>query len=303
LQTALKLGMKAFDTAPWYGAGFSEDYFGEVLGDHPEVEISTKAGRVIKRKEVCDVNDDNVAFNIEDFFKLDGTSRGRVPVHDYSAAGIRRSSEDSVMRLKGHRIKCLRLHDAESPEYYYTATQKGAAVDELVKIKQDGLVDEISLGMNDASYILKFIRKYPVGTFDNIMLAGCWNLVDQSGYEVLQECQKRNIKVVQAGVFGSGLLWGSTHLRYDKAPKEAIDKVRRWEKLCKKHNVSLPAVAINFTYLPEIVEYVCVGCKKPRYVETNVALLKETIPVQLWTDAKKEGLLADWIPVPKVSSL
>lgn len=222
-----------------------------------------------------------------------------MPVHDYTGPGIRRSFEDSVMRLKGHKIKCLRLHDAESPEYFYTATQKDAAVDELVKIKREGHVDEISLGMNDASYILKFLQKYPKGTFDNIMLAGCWNLVDQSGYEVLKECQRKNVKVVQAGVFGSGLLWGSTRLRYSEAPPEAIEKVKRWEQLCAKHGVSLPAVAITFTYLPEVVEYVCVGCKKPRYVETNVALCKERIPVQLWSDAKKEGLLPDWVPVPQ----
>lgn len=68
LQKAVDLGIKAFDTAPWYGAGFSEDYFGEVLGKLKDVEISTKAGRVIKRKEVCDPNDKDVCFEIEDFF-------------------------------------------------------------------------------------------------------------------------------------------------------------------------------------------------------------------------------------------
>jgi D-threo-aldose 1-dehydrogenase len=35
----------------------------------------------------------------------------------------------------------------------------------------------------------------PVGTFDSVMMAGSWNLLDQDGLLVLLECQRRGVKV------------------------------------------------------------------------------------------------------------
>jgi hypothetical protein len=42
----------------------------------------------------------------------------------------------------------------------------------LITLKEKKEISEISIGMNSPSYILSLLRHYPIGTFDNIMMAG-----------------------------------------------------------------------------------------------------------------------------------
>ena len=71
--------------------------------------------------------------------------------------------------------------------------------------------------MNDAAYVLRMLAN-PPGTFDSVMMAGAWNLLDQDGYDVLLECQERGVRVHNAGVFASGLLVGGSHYKYGPLP-------------------------------------------------------------------------------------
>merc|ERR1712176_1487707 len=79
------------------------------------------------------------------------------------------------------------------------ATEKGG-IEAMLQLRAEGKINEVSLGMNSSEYLLKYIRKYPTGTFDTIMMAGCFNLIDQDGLELLQECQARGIRVTNVGI-------------------------------------------------------------------------------------------------------
>ena len=50
LNKALELGIRYYDTAPWYGRGLSEHHLGSLLRQHERKKyfISTKVGRVYK---------------------------------------------------------------------------------------------------------------------------------------------------------------------------------------------------------------------------------------------------------------
>jgi len=50
------------------------------------------------------------------------------------------------------------------------------------------------------------------------------NLLDISGYNLLRECQMHGISVLNASIFGSGLLWGGdkARLSFIVAPKNII---------------------------------------------------------------------------------
>ena len=124
------------------------------------------------------------------------------------------------------------------------------------------------------------------------MMAGAWTLMDQSGYKVLLECEKQGIKVHQAGIFGGGLLWGLEYFKYETATQDTLDIVKAWEQLCQKYNVSLPAVAMTFSFLPSCVEYLCIGAQQPEHVQKNVDLCQERVPDQIWDDAQAQGLLS-----------
>lgn len=54
---------------------------------------------------------------------------------DYSGEGTRESFRQSLERMKGLKISCLRLHDAENEEFFAEATAEGCAVDTLIAMR------------------------------------------------------------------------------------------------------------------------------------------------------------------------
>lgn len=291
-------GVTYVDTAPWYGAGLSEERVGNYFATKgaDNVLFSTKCGRIIKPVDAVSMEDENVEKGYFDGFKTE-KYHSNVPYTDYTGDGIRESFRQSCERMKVDKIHCLRLHDAENPKRWEEATEKGG-IEAMLQLRAEGKINEVSLGMNSSEYLLKYIRKYPTGTFDTIMMAGCFNLIDQDGLELLQECQARGIKVTNVGIFASGALWGSTHYKYDGIPPEVADKIKGWKALCEKYNLLLPQVAMNFALLPDIVDMVAFGCKTPDKVKTNIDLLGKEVPTELWKEAKESGLIAPGVPIP-----
>jgi len=297
---ALELGIRYFDTAPWYGAGLSETRLGKALHGRTDVSISTKCGRIIKPlKEITldDKVEKGYAGSDGGQFFTDKFHMNR-PCWDYTDNGTLESLRQSCERLGVDHIHSLRLHDAEDEERFAQATSPGGACDTMIRLKKEGKVKEISLGMNKHDYILRYLQKYP-GEFDSVMLAGCFNLIDNDSYELLVECQKQGVSVTNVGVFASGLLWGGSHYKYDNAiPNVVKDKVAKWSALALKHNLSLPLVALNFAFLPKVVEMVAFGANRADQVDANLALLDKVVPVELWAEAKELGLIHESIPIP-----
>merc|ERR1711865_361874 len=178
------------------------------------------------------------------------------------------------------------------------ATADGGACDTMIALKKEGKVKEISLGMNKSEYILRVLRKYP-GQFDNIMLAGCFNLIDNNCMDLLLECQCQGIAITNVGVFASGLLWGGGHYKYDASiPDDIKDKVTKWSDLAAKHKLTLPQVALNFAFIPESVTYCAFGTSRAEAVVQNLDLLGVTVPLELWKEAKDLGLIHALVPLP-----
>jgi D-threo-aldose 1-dehydrogenase len=74
--------------------------------------------------------------------------------------------------------------------------------------------------------------------------------------------------------------------------------VRGIEAVCKAHNVSLPAAALQFVLAHPIVVSVIPGAAKPSEVQQNVASLASSIPAGFWSDLKAQGLIDKDAPVP-----
>ena len=302
VKRAAELGFDKFDTAPHYGLGLSERRLGEGLreaGMVGKAKVYTKVGRVMKPREEVTENDEVEWGNVpgRDGCIFPGAPRDVLPVLDYTESGFERSHEDSLARLGLERVEGVRIHDAETPERF-EAAMKGARA--LRALRDAGRIGEVSLGMNDAKYVLRMIRESEPGTFDAVMMAGSWNLLDQDGLEVLLECQERKIRVYNAGIFASGLLVGGSHYKYGPPPEEVKQRTEQWKQLAAKHSVPLPAVAIAFALAPQVVEFLAVGVKTPEEVEQNIAWLESanTVPTELWREAKTMGLIAEDVPVP-----
>lgn len=311
IRMAIHLGWGGIDTAPSYGLGAAENIIGEVMKEHNKlsgrtINIFTKIGRVlVKRseaiKQMNEIDTSSPGMFETVFQPVFQTVFQQIPqspdesyglIFDYSVKGIYKSFIGSQKRM-GYPIHGLRLHDAETMDRFNDVI-KYNSINTLLGLKQQGLINAISIGMNDPRYILRILESYPGAVFDNVMMAGSWNLLDQSGMEVLVECHKRKIPVINAGIFGSGLLWGGDTLRYSKASKEDIARVRSWDCLAVRYDLTLPVVALAFAFLPQIVESVCIGARSPGELIENHNLLSQihSVPIDMWREAIDKNLLS-----------
>jgi D-threo-aldose 1-dehydrogenase len=293
-------GVRYFDTSPFYGYGRSELRMGAALREKSRdaYVLSTKIGRVMHamrpgEKPPADFRDNGLP--------------GFAPVFDYTYDGVMRSLEHSYLRLGLARIDIVLIHDVDFwtirdravlDERFKTVMDSGfRALDEL---RTAGVIGAIGVGINEADTSLRFIQ---AGDFDCMLLAGRYTLLEQGGLAAfLPECVKRNVSVILGGPYNSGILTGgvmpgATH-DYAAAPAQLIEKAQKIEAVCQRHGVELGAAALQFPLFHPAVCSVIPGALSVAEVKQNVARLSAKIPVELWSDLKREKLLDADAPTP-----
>jgi D-threo-aldose 1-dehydrogenase len=140
---------------------------------------------------------------------------------------------------------------------------------------------------------------------DVILLAGRYTLLEQNPMDDLFPlCDKAGTAIVVGGPYNSGILAVGTKTGaplfydYEPAPSAVIEKVRKIEAVCDRHNVPLTAAALQFPLAHPLVASVIPGLDSPQRVEQALALYRHAIPAALWRDLKSEKLLRDDAPIP-----
>lgn len=300
---AWSLGIRYFDTAPFYGYGLSERRMGEGLREKPRDEfvLSTKVGRLIR----TGVPRDPLEIDPSGELYYKGAPDELRIVHDYSYDGVRRSVEESLERLGLERIDLLFIHDPDSveldpsPDGHVRKMMEGAyrAVREL---RDQGVVRAIGVGMNQVEMLVRFAK---AGDFDVFLVAGRYTLLDQVALkELLPLCLEKGIRVVIGGVYNSGILANpqpGTTFNYVQAPEHLIQRALRLKAVCERYNVPLKAAAIQFPLGHPAVLTVLSGARTPEEIEENVRLFETPTPDALWDELLNEGLLPEGTPVPR----
>jgi aryl-alcohol dehydrogenase-like predicted oxidoreductase len=127
IETALDLGIRYFDTAPAYGMGTSEEVLGEVVGNHPEVIIATKAGLPrplysshtnLARKLLKPLLDRSRTLKTfaRRLYAPRGNSAPAGKKTCFQRDFILRSVDESLRALRRDRLDILLAHDPELPE-------------------------------------------------------------------------------------------------------------------------------------------------------------------------------------------
>jgi D-threo-aldose 1-dehydrogenase len=276
-------GIRYFDTAPHYGLGLSERRLGDALSDRPRQEflLSTKVGRLIRPAEQpAEIDDEG--------FIVPGD---RVRVRDYSGDGIRRSIEESLERLGTDHIDIVYIHD---PDDYWAEAIDGAAP-MLSQLRDEGVIGAWGAGMNQAEMLTRFVRETDI---DLVMQAGRYTLLEQGGREeLIPECERRGVGIVNVGVFNSGILANEDPLtqakyNYEEAPSEIVEKAQKLSVLAAAHDTTLPAAALAFSLRDPAVTNVTVGMRTAEQVRRNAELFRQPVPEAYWAEAVEAGLLA-----------
>jgi D-threo-aldose 1-dehydrogenase len=94
-----------------------------------------------------------------------------------------------------------------------------------------------------------------------------------------------------------GAVEGAT-FDYSPAPPDIMDKVRRIEAVCDRHQVPLKAAALQFPLAHPAVAAIIPGGRSPVEVDENVALVQYDIPADFWSALRFEDLIPDEAPTP-----
>ncbi|MEC7164421.1 MAG: aldo/keto reductase, partial [SAR324 cluster bacterium] len=149
------------DTSNNYGFGRSEERIGDALrerGGLPEgFVISTKLDRDMESGS-------------------------------FDASRARQSLEESLERLGLEKVQLLHLHDPEHASDLKEITRSGGALNELFKIKEEGLADSVGLAMGKLDLMESILLDWP---FDALMNHNRWNVINRSADSLFTKAHER----------------------------------------------------------------------------------------------------------------
>jgi D-threo-aldose 1-dehydrogenase len=266
-------GIRTFDTAPHYGLGLSERRLGRALRSRPRPDyvISTKVGRILE-PAAQPHGPDTEGFAVP-------AAHRRVP--DYSADGVRRSLSDSLDRLGLDYVDIALIHDPDD----HSDQAMHEAYPALERLRSDGRVRAIGVGMNQAGLLTRFVTETDI---DVVLIASRYTLLDRSAAEaLLPAALDRGVAVIVGGVFNSGLLAapaaGATY-DYRAATPQLIDRARELEAVCARFGVPLRAAAARFPLCHPAVASVLIGARSAAEITDAIRLRSSDIPAGLWDE-------------------
>lgn len=249
--------VNCLDTSNNYGFGRSEQRVGDVIrerGGLPEgFVISTKLDRDMET--------------------------GR-----FTAARARQSLEESLTRLNVDKVQILHLHDPEHCANLDDLTEKGGALDELVKIKEEGLADAIGLAMGETTLMFDLLKRdWP---FDAIINHNRYTLLNRNADEMYTWAHENGIAIINAAPYASGVLAkGSDQMpiiAYVPASDEDLQPVRAIEAVCAEQGVGTGPAALQFSMRDPRITTTLIGVTKPERVAQTLDWADTPIPDAAW---------------------
>jgi D-threo-aldose 1-dehydrogenase len=289
VEAAWSAGLRYFDTAPQYGQGLAEQRLGAALRARPRGEyvVSTKIGKLLR--PTADGRPPDGLFIKGGAFEI---------VFDYSHDGTLRSLESSLARLGLDRVDVLLIHDINrryhGEQVHERLTEAlGGAAKALSRLRDEGVIGAFGPAFNDIDILTRFVTEADV---DCLMLPRGYSLLNQQAApELLPLCLRRNVSVLIASPFESGILAtgagpGATYL-YGPADEEVRARVGRIEAVCRAYGVPLAAAALQFPAHHPAVSSVVVGMRSAAEVTANLQFMAQTIPDDFWRALEQDGLV------------
>lgn len=290
LAAAWDAGIRHFDTAPHYGLGLSERRLGAFLRTKPRDEfvISTKVGRILEPVDQADGAEigDDMAHNF-------AVPRTHLRRYDASAAGVRRSLDESLQRLGLDRVDIVYLHDPDvAPEGERRALD--SALSALAELRAEGMASAVGIGSKSLTALEGAATS---GLCDALMVSSRTTLLDYSAVDaVLPACVSNGVETIAVSIFNSGLLARprpDAALRYNYGPASAelVDRTSRIADICEQHGTDLPTVAIAFPRRLNGVAAVCVSASSAEQSTQTAERAVTPVPEGLWSDLEAAGLI------------
>ena len=246
------------DTSRNYGMGRSEARIGQVvreLGGWPK-------GRILSTKLDRDM------------------ATGR-----FDGPRARRSIEESLKALGLDRVQILHLHDPEHGADLSEVTRKGGALDELMRMKAEGLAEAVGLAAGRVDVMMPILRDWDL---DALITHNRYTLVNRNAEAMLELARAKGIAVLNAAPYAGGALAkGSASYHryvYQDASEAMLAPIAQVEAVCARHGVPPGAAALQFSMRdPRIASTIC-GVSKPERVEETLKWAAWPISPECWKE-------------------
>jgi D-threo-aldose 1-dehydrogenase len=294
LQEAWDLGIRYYDTSPWYGLTKSERRFGEFLKDKKREDFvfSTKVGRLFTPVSKSEVPPTMWKNPLDFDFK-----------HIYTADAVKKSIEDSLERTGLDYIDIIYIHDLSEDQvgdrYDYVLKQaKEGAFKVLSKLRDEGVIKAWGMGVNKIEPILDCID---AADPDICLSATQYSILEHEDAvdRLLPAVKKAGVKLVSGAGYNSGFIAGRNRYNYKEViPKGMTEKRDRIAEIAKKYNTDIITAALHFVLAADEFASIIPGTSKTTQVRDNVKAWKAEIPVNFWRELKSEGLIYEKAQIP-----
>ena len=201
------------------------------------------------------------------------------------AARVRQSVEESLTRLGLDSVPLLHLHDPEHARDISEIVQDGGAVDELFKLKEEGIAQAVGLAMGRVDIMWPILFSAP---FDALISHNRYTLLNHSADAMFEQAHERGIAILNAAPYAGGVLAkGSVampRVTYQPASTEKLAPVKAIEDICSRHSVAPGALALQFSMRYKRITSTIVGVTKPDRITQTLAWAQEQIPEACWQE-------------------
>jgi aryl-alcohol dehydrogenase-like predicted oxidoreductase len=204
---------------------------------------------------------------------------------DFSAAATRRSVENSLKHLRTEYLDAVLIHD---PIHIENPLSPGHALDELIKMKEAGLVRHIGLGVRSHDFHRRAIE---TGHIEIVLTFLDYTLLDQSvAQTTLPLAREHDVGIILASPLGMGSLTGAepdteTERRRSSGTEPKAHAMWRW---CQTRQVNIRHLAVQFCLAAPIDGVVMFGPANKQQVEEGYEAATAEIPPEIWHDFEAE---------------
>ncbi len=299
LEAAWSAGIRYYDVSPWYGLGLAERRYGSFLHNkkRSDYAISSKVGKLLKASK---------AAKNRELFPFSPSPND--VVFDYTAAGVRRSIEDSLQRLGIDGLDIAFVHDISSDnkllptswQEQFDVALKGA-FPELTRMREEGLIKGWGIGVNTLEPILRVLREADP---DVCLMASQYSLIDHKNAlnQLFPAVRKKNASLVVGSSLNAGFISGSPRYNYGKEsykiPTEFLEKRKRLREVAANHGVDLRTAALQFSASPDVAAALVVGASSEQQILADYTSMQTRIPAEFWAELKAEKLIEQNAPTP-----
>ncbi len=208
----------------------------------------------------------------------------------FDASRVRQSLEESLTRLGIDTVPMLHLHDPEHARDLNEITREGGALDELFRIKEEGIAQSIGLAMGRIDVMFPILRERP---FDVLISHNRYTLLNRSADEMFDYAASSNIAILNAAPFAGGVLakGGAVmpRITYQPADEKKLAPVSAIESICAEANIAPGALALQFSMKRQNMTSTIVGITKPERIDQTLDWANAEIPPAIWDEIESLG--------------